>query len=170
VLQIEPCGPPHGENYDYDLFIGHAYAAALQIEQDVVAAEIPGNTYRDTVTGATSTTKTDTSGIIIPFRDTPDGWDDWPPVFTAQYVAYQGAISYTAELPLGRVSNPETNKANSAVDTAVGFQPRVSRCARSRWASTRPRSTDRRSGSSSGTRATPTVTTSSRVRGSRAAT
>ncbi|MCR6687865.1 M14 family metallopeptidase [Cellulomonas sp.] len=122
VLQIEPCGPPHGENYDYDLFIGHAYAAALQIEQDVVAAEIPGNTYRDTVTGATSTTKTDTSGIIIPFRDTPDGWDDWPPVFTAQYVAYQGAISYTAELPLGRVSNPETNKANSAVDTAVGFQ------------------------------------------------
>ncbi|GAA5026137.1 hypothetical protein GCM10025738_01990 [Microbacterium fluvii] len=122
VLQIEPCGPPHGENYDYDLFIGHAYAAALKIEEDVVDAAIPGNTYRDKVTGATSTTLTDTSGIIIPFRDTPSGWDDWPPVFTAQYVAYQGAISYTAELPLGRTSNATTSAFNSAVDTKVGFQ------------------------------------------------
>lgn len=119
VLQVEPCGPPHGENYDYDLFIPHAYAAALKIEEDVVAAGIAGNTYRDKVTGATSTTKTDTSGIIIPFRDTPSGWDDWPPVFTAQYVAYQGAISYTVELPLGRVTSPTTSAANSAIDTKV---------------------------------------------------
>jgi len=122
VLQVEPCGPPHGENYDYDLFIPHAYAAALAIEKDVVDAAIPGNTYRDKVTGATSTTKTDTSGIIIPFRDTPSGWDDWPPVFTAQYVAYQGAVSYTVELPLGRVANATTNQANSVVDTKVGFE------------------------------------------------
>jgi hypothetical protein len=120
VLQVEPCGPPHGENYDYDLFIPHAYAAALAIEQDVVDAAIPGNTYRDKVSGATSTTKTDTSGITIPYRDTPSGWDDWPPVFTAQYVAYQGAISYTVELPLPRVNNnPTQNAFNSAVDTEV---------------------------------------------------
>ena len=125
VLQVEPCGPPHGENYDYDLFIPHAYAAALAIEKDVVDAAIPGNTYRDKVTGATSTTKTDTSGIIIPFRDTPSGWDDWPPVFTAQYVAYQGAVSYTVELPLGRVSGATAatqNPINSAIDTKVAFK------------------------------------------------
>lgn len=119
VLQVEPCGPPHGENYDYDLFIPHAYAAALQIEEDVVQAGIAGNTYRDKVTGLTSTTRTSTSGIKIPYRDTPSGWDDWPPIFTAQYVAYQGAIAYTVELPLGRVSNSVTNAYNSSVDTKV---------------------------------------------------
>ena len=122
VLQVEPCGPPHGENYDYDLFIGHAYAAALQIEEDVVDAAIPGNTYRDKITGATSTTLDENSGIRIPYRDTPSGWDDWPPVFTAQYVAYQGAIAYTAELPLGRSNNPATNQFNSSVDTEVAVQ------------------------------------------------
>lgn len=124
VLQVEPCGPPHGENYDYDLFIPHAYAAALAIEEDVVAAAIPGNTYQDKVTKVRSTTKTDTSGIIIPFRDTASGWDDWPPVFTAQYVAYQGAIAYTVELPLGRVTGGTAatqNPINSAIDTKVAF-------------------------------------------------
>ena len=124
VLQVEPCGPPHGENYDYDLFIPHAYAAALAIEEDVVAAGIAGNTYQDKVTKQVSTTRTDTSGIIIPYRDTPSGWDDWPPVFTAQYVAYQGAISYTVELPLGRVTGSTAatqNPINSAIDTKVAF-------------------------------------------------
>ncbi len=122
VLQVEPTGPPHGENYDYDLFIPHAYAAALKIEKDVVDAEIPGNTYYNTTTGAISTTKTPAnSNIKIPYRDTPSGWDDWPPVFTAQYVAYQGAIAYTAELPLGR-ANPATdpiNKTRAAINIKV---------------------------------------------------
>ncbi|GAA2242740.1 hypothetical protein GCM10010401_14580 [Rarobacter faecitabidus] len=122
VLQVEPTGPPHGENYDYDLFIPHAYAAALEIEQAVVDATIEGNTYMDKTTGAISTTKTANSGIKIPYRDTPSGWDDWPPIFTAQYVAFQGAISYTVELPLGRVNNNPTESARrTKVNTEVGL-------------------------------------------------
>ncbi|WP_308797989.1 M14 family zinc carboxypeptidase [Agromyces silvae] len=117
VLQIEPCGPPHGENYEYDLFLPHAYEAALEIEQAVVAANIPGNTYL----GADGRPTTENTGKIkIPFRDIRSGWDDWPPIFTPQFVAYQGAITNTVELPLGRV-NPATNPQNQA-NTAVNIE------------------------------------------------
>lgn len=124
VLQVEPCGPPHGENYDYDLFLPHAYASALKIEQDVVAADIPGNTYR---AEDGSVTTENTGSIQIPYRDIRSGWDDWPPIFTAQYVAFQGAVTSTVELPLGRVdlTTPEgraENARRSAVDVQVAEQ------------------------------------------------
>ncbi len=119
VLQVEPCGPPHGENYEYDLFLPHAYAAALEIEEAVTAADIPGNTYLDRTTNRVTTENT--GNIRIPYRDIRSGWDDWPPIFTPQYVAYQGAITNTVELPLGRVNPPTnpTNAANSAVNIEV---------------------------------------------------
>ncbi|MGA8047829.1 MAG: M14 family zinc carboxypeptidase [Dermatophilaceae bacterium] len=113
ILQVEPCGPPHGENYEYDLFIPHAYAAALQVEEEVVAADIPGNPLSSA------------GGIRIPYRDTPSGWDDYPPIFTAQYAAYYGALANTVELPLrrvnasgGSVQTPE----RAAINTAVAEQ------------------------------------------------
>lgn len=116
VLQIEPCGPPHGENYEYDLFLPHAYSAALEIEQAVVEANIPGNTY---LAPNGSATLENTGKIKIPYRDIRAGWDDWPPIFAPQYVAYQGAITNTVELPLGRTNNPATNQANSKVNIEV---------------------------------------------------
>ncbi|GAA1917355.1 M14 family zinc carboxypeptidase [Nocardioides lentus] len=112
-LQVEPTGPPHGENYDYDLFIPHAYESALAIEDAVVDANIAGNPL------------TPAGGILIPYRDIPSGWDDWPPIFTAQYVAFQGAVSSTVELPLGRgtapvgVSQPERTRINKEVGAVV---------------------------------------------------
>ena len=118
VLQVEPCGPPHGENYEYDLFLPHAYAAALAVEQAVVAANIPGNTYLSSTGG---TTTENTGKIKIPYRDIRQGWDDWPPIFTPQYIAYQGGITNTVELPLGR-ANPATNPVNkdrSAINIQV---------------------------------------------------
>ena len=121
VLQVEPCGPPHGENYEYDLFLPHAYSAALAIERAVVDANIPGNTY---LAPNGSATTTNTGKIKIPYRDIRSGWDDWPPIFTPQYIAYQGAITNTVELPLGRVeavSNPANAAANSA-RAAVNIQ------------------------------------------------
>lgn len=109
VLQVEPCGPPHGENYEYDLFLPHAYATALDIEERVTAANIPGNTYLDRTTN--QVVSNNTGNIRIPYRDIRAGWDDWPPIFAPQYVAYQGAITNTVELPLGRV-NPATDPRN----------------------------------------------------------
>jgi hypothetical protein len=114
VLQVEPCGPPHGENYEYDLFLPHAYATALAVEEAVVAADVPGNTYETGPNGERQ--------INIPFRDQRAGWDDWPPIFAPQYVAYQGAITNTVELPHGRSGSATdpVQKERAAINIAVG--------------------------------------------------
>ncbi|HLT84770.1 MAG TPA: M14 family zinc carboxypeptidase, partial [Phototrophicaceae bacterium] len=104
ILQVEPTGPPQGENYEHDLLMPYSYAAALRIEEDVVAADIEGNPL------------TEDGGILIPYRDIPDGWDGWPPIFTPQYVQFQGSIAYTVELGPGRsrATDPEEQLAENA--------------------------------------------------------
>ncbi|MEG3616172.1 M14 family zinc carboxypeptidase [Isoptericola haloaureus] len=125
VLQVEPCGPPHGDNYEYDLFIPHGYALAQQVEADVVDADIEGNTYFDTETGRSTDEKT--GHIKIPYRDTPSGWDDYPPIFTAQYAAYHGAVTSTVELPHGRSwSLGTTTPEDAAINTEVARVTMVS--------------------------------------------
>jgi len=122
VLQVEPCGPPHGDDYEYDLFIPHAYAAALRVERDVVDAEIPGNTYFNVETGrvVNENTGPETDHIKIPYRDTPTGWDDFPPIFTAQYAAFTGAVSSTIELPKSRNgAGGRQSPANAVINSAV---------------------------------------------------
>lgn len=114
VLQVEPCGPPHGENYEYDLFLPHAYAAALAIEDAVVEADIEGNTY---LAEDGSVTTENTGKIKIPYRDIRSGWDDWPPLFTPQFLAYQGAVTNTVELPHGRSGD---QPRNTAINNEVG--------------------------------------------------
>ncbi|MFB9311720.1 M14 family metallopeptidase [Nocardioides plantarum] len=133
VLQVEPTGPPHGSNYEYDVYLPHNYALALQVEQDVVAAAIPGNTYLNTTTGQVvpANTSAETAHIKIPYRDTPSGWDDFPPIFTAQYAAFFGASTSTVELPLTRGAaggrqTPERAAINKAVavktyESMVGY-------------------------------------------------
>ncbi|GAA5156484.1 hypothetical protein GCM10023340_44490 [Nocardioides marinquilinus] len=125
VLQMEPCGPPHGSNYEYDLYLPHNYALALKVEQDVVAANIPGNTYYAPGQAfPNDVTTTNTGFIKIPYRDTPSGWDDFPPIFTAQYSAFYGAATATVELPLqrGAANGSRQSPANARVNTAVGTQ------------------------------------------------
>ncbi|MER7573669.1 M14 family zinc carboxypeptidase [Streptomyces sp. NPDC126514] len=89
---IEPTTPPHGENYEYDLFLKNTYANALGMEAAVNGL---GHTpQRDGVRPAQ-----------IPFRDQEEGWDDWPPIFTPQYAAFHGTVAaHTVEIPL-RVNN-----------------------------------------------------------------
>lgn len=128
VLQMEPCGPPHGSNYEYDLTMPHNYALALKVEKDVVDAAIPGNTYYNTATRqvVAQNTGADTAHIKIPYRDTPDGWDDFPPIFTAQYAAFYGAASATVELPKSRAltvnGTSRQSPANAVINTAVALQ------------------------------------------------
>ncbi|SER52805.1 Zinc carboxypeptidase [Lentzea xinjiangensis] len=81
---IEPTTPPHGQNYDFDLYIKHGYEGGLLMEKAVQALGHP-----------------EAAKPEIPFRDYPVGeWDGWAPIYTAQYSMYHGAISYTIEIPM----------------------------------------------------------------------
>lgn len=88
---VEPTTPPHGENYEYDLFVKHAYPNALGIE-----AAIEALGYDEATDGVRPPQ--------VPLRDWDEGWDDWPPIFTPQYAALHGAVAHTIEIPL-RVNN-----------------------------------------------------------------
>ncbi|MEU5398930.1 M14 family zinc carboxypeptidase [Streptomyces sp. NPDC005963] len=110
---IEPTTPPHGENYEYDLFLKNSYANALGMEK--------------AVNGLGYTAEKD--GVLpaeIPFRDQAEGWDDWPPIFTPQYMPFQGAVaSHTIEFPM-RVNNAsyeslpvEELRRRSAINTNI---------------------------------------------------
>lgn len=108
---IEPTTPPHGENYEYDLFIKHAYPNGLAMEEAV-----NGLGYTPAADGV--------QPAVIPFRDWEEGWDDWPPIFTPQYAAFHGTVSHTIEIPL-RVNNASYNlpvdelRRRSAINTDV---------------------------------------------------
>ncbi|GAA0481974.1 hypothetical protein Ade02nite_57650 [Paractinoplanes deccanensis] len=87
---IEPATPPHGQNYEYDLYIKHALPNALGMEAAIQRLGYP-----------------ETARADIPFRDyAPGDWDDWPPIFTPMYAMYHGAIGHTVEIPL-RVNRAE---------------------------------------------------------------
>lgn len=91
---IEPTTPPHGENYEYDLFLKNSYANALGME-----AAIKGLGYTEEKDGVLPP--------VIPFRDQQEGWDDWPPIFTPQYMPFHGAVAtHTIEFPM-QVNNKE---------------------------------------------------------------
>jgi len=81
---IEPSTAPHGQNYEYDLYIRHAYANAIGMEKAIAELGHP-----------------ETQRADIPFRDyAPGDWDDWPPIFTPMYAMYHGAVGHTVEVPL----------------------------------------------------------------------
>ncbi|MGW0827952.1 M14 family zinc carboxypeptidase [Streptomyces sp. NPDC002845] len=110
---IEPTTPPHGENYEYDLFLKNTYANAVGME-----AAVNGLGYTPEKDGV--------EPVQIPFRDFDEGWDDWPPIFTPQYAAFHGTVAaHTVEIPL-QVNNraydtlPESElRRRSAVNVDV---------------------------------------------------
>ncbi|PRY00475.1 M14 family zinc carboxypeptidase [Allonocardiopsis opalescens] len=110
---IEPATIPHGQNYEYDLYIKHTYANALGMEQAIL--DLGYTPEGDGV-----------SAPQIPFRDWEEGWDDWPPIFTPMYAPYQGAVAAaTIEFPM-RVNNAdytglpvEELRRRSAINTDI---------------------------------------------------
>lgn len=114
---IEPTTGPHGDNYEYDLYIPHALRNALMMEQTIID------------TGETRATCENADGgrqALIPYRDFAEGWDDWPPIFVPMYAMYHGTIGHTIEIPLNpRSSNlseaerHERTRINTAVAVAT---------------------------------------------------
>ncbi|MBB5955418.1 hypothetical protein FHS29_001999 [Saccharothrix tamanrassetensis] len=81
---IEPTTPPHGQNYDFDLYLKHGYEGGLRMEEAVQTLGHP-----------------EAAKPEIPFRDYEPGvWDGWAPIYTAQYSMFHGAVSYTIEIPM----------------------------------------------------------------------
>jgi hypothetical protein len=81
-MLIEPTTPPHNPNYEYDLYLQWACYQALAMEAELGlqlgSAYVPAT---------------------IPYRDWPNGWDDWGAQFVAMYAMYHGSYGHTLETP-----------------------------------------------------------------------
>ena len=93
---IEPTTGPHGDNYEYDLYIAHALRNALGMEARVL--EQVGDDFE--AFAAARSGFTWRGHADIPYRNRVEGWDDWPPIFTPMYAMYHGAIGHTVEVPI----------------------------------------------------------------------
>jgi len=73
---VEPCTPPHNPNTEFDILIEHLYPMALEMEAALETINI---------------------STVIPYRDWPAEWDDYPPIFTPMYGFYHGSCGITFE-------------------------------------------------------------------------
>lgn len=73
---IEPCTPPHNPNNEFDLLIEHLEPMALSMEEALAEINIE---------------------TVIPYRDWPAEWDDYPPIFTPMYGFYHASFGVTFE-------------------------------------------------------------------------
>ena len=90
---IEPTTPPHGQNYDFDLYIRHGLANGLDMERAVQDLGYP-----------------EAQDVVVPFRDlAPGDWDGWPPIFTAQYAMFHGAVPTPSRFPCRSTTTPTTS-------------------------------------------------------------
>jgi hypothetical protein len=117
---IEPTTGPHGENYEYDLYIPNAIRNALAMEEAVLATGEPNQN-----TGGTGPL-TNFERIRIPWRNNTTGWDDWPPIFTPMYAMYHGVVGHTVEFPhnprssaLSEADRHERTRVNTAIARAT---------------------------------------------------
>ncbi len=126
---IEPTTGPHGDNYEYDLYIPKALRNALAMEARVVS-EVGDDLAAwaaDTQSGAFPGPQRVWLGKTdIPYRDDPEGWDDWPPIFTPMYAMYHGAIGHTVEIPIGR---PGSGWTTEQLDRRADINIRVAMAA-----------------------------------------
>jgi hypothetical protein len=110
---IEPTTGPHGENYEYDLYIKHALRNALAMEEAVLATGEPNR-----IVGGNFVNE---DRVRIPWRDNTTGWDDWPPIFTPMYAMYHGSIGHTIEFPHNPrgIANVANRHERTRINTAI---------------------------------------------------
>jgi hypothetical protein len=78
-MLIEPTTPPHNPNYEYDLYLQWALNQAYAMEDELwEQLGLP---------------------TLIPYRDWPDGWDDWGAQYVPMYAMYHGSYGHTLETP-----------------------------------------------------------------------
>ncbi len=101
---IEPTTGPHGQNYEYDLYIGNALRNALAMEEAVLGLDEPR-----------------VDAVNIPYRNQESGWDDWPPIFTPMYSMHHGVVGHTVEFPLDPrgLDDVDERHERTRINTAV---------------------------------------------------
>ena len=77
---IEPCTPPHDQNYEYDLLIDSMLENAHNMG-DIAIANTEYNSYQ------------------IPSEDWSSGWDDASSGYAAVQALHHGALGHTLEIP-----------------------------------------------------------------------
>jgi hypothetical protein len=110
---IEPCTGPHGENYEYDLYIPNALRNALAMEEAVLATGEPNR-----IVGGNFVNE---DRVRIPWRNNTAAWDDWPPIFTPMYTMYHGSIGHTVEFPHNprNVANVANRHERTRINTVI---------------------------------------------------
>lgn len=86
---ILPGTPPHNPNYEYDLLYKWMNEQAEAMETQLVSE-------RENYETELYTTM---EGTHIPLRDSPSGWDVYPPIYTPAYAMLHGGYGYTLEAP-----------------------------------------------------------------------
>ncbi|WP_449538892.1 M14 family zinc carboxypeptidase [Ferdinandcohnia sp. Marseille-Q9671] len=86
---ILPGTPPHNPNYEFDLLYNWMNQQAEAMESELVSQK---DSYE------TELYKT-MEGTHIPLRDSSQGWDVYPPIYTPAYAMLHGGYGYTLEAP-----------------------------------------------------------------------